>query len=554
MTIRGLPLLALACALLVPAANATADVAPGQITFPLAVSPESAVPTPDAGAELFVSGVGGYSLVRVTAGGALDPSFGVGGVAPVAWPAGIVPGPMLREPDGHLVVLGGTVTTAGLPTVDAVGLNADGSLNQAFGDQGVTRLDLQVGRVGSSLAGVQTNGDVVFTASSGPPPNVLHQSWVVARLTTAGVLDPTFGIGGVATVAGENSNDDALVLGADDSILTLGEQRLSPNDPTRILLDRLTPNGAQDPSWNGGAPLLLALNELTELAERADGSSVVTGTNAANMTGTSELVNVSASGTVGPAAPVQSPSSGAPATLIDAPDGSVLFNTGVRSVSYARDGSVLSSIDDRNVSRFNLDGTITPVAAVPQFAGNIEDHGGDLAYLVAPGRVAPLAQGTIPEALLPLAGGGYLGYTVAGLNHIDAKTRQQSGFSELALEWLTPALALDPAVGGPATPLSVAVAVHTTLRSFARHNRHVSVSVTLSAPSVARVVVRAGRTVLAQNIVEYLSAGRHPMTVPLTASGSHLLATHRHIAIVATLDAQNVIATVGHATTAGRLR
>ncbi len=529
MSIRRPLLAALACVLVVPAATATATVARGRLTTPIqgslstpahlgAGGPISAVATPDGGAELFVAGTLGYTLVRVTRQGTLDPTFGVGGIAPVAWPAGIAPGPMLREPDGHLVVLGGTPSGVGLPTVDAVGLNPDGTLNQAYGTQGVTRLDLQVGRVGPSLAGVQADGAVVFTASSGPPPNALHQSWVVARLTTAGVLDPTFGTGGIAAVTGENSSDDALVLGADDSILTLGAQ--TSGQSTAVLLDRLTPDGTQDPSWNGGAPLAVPFTTrgLPYLAERPDGSSVVAGVQ--------QLFNVSQGGSI----------TGGPVATNDA-------DIYAPTLTMASDGAVLFSTDyGQTVQRFNLDGTMSPVAVIPQFAGNIDGNA------IAPaGHPVPLAQVTRAPALLPLAGGGYLGYTTVGLSSGQTLSWQ------LGLEWLTPALALDTTVGAPPTPLQVGIAVRSRLRTFARSSRHIRVTVTVSAPCVARVIVRAGRAVIAQHVAAYLGGPRHQMVVPLTRSASQFLATHRNVAITATLDAQDVIGTIGSAGARGSL-
>src|SRR5262249_3125457 len=149
-----------------------------------------------------------------------------------------------------------------------------------------------------------------------------------------------------------NSNATALALGADGSILTLGTHTsTSDTTATDVLLDRLTASGAQDPSFHDGEPLVLPLADRNNyaLAERSDGSAVVT-------TSSGQMMNIAPSGAPsGDPAAIRSAGNGAPAALIPATDGRVLFST---------DAGV-------TVSRFNLDGTISPVAAVPQFGGSI---------------------------------------------------------------------------------------------------------------------------------------------------------------------------------------
>ena len=85
----------------------------------------------------------------MTAHGLPDPAHGVGGSINAQWLDDINIGPMLRAPDGKLLVIG----TAGahndqLPQRVVARLNPDGTFDGTYGAYGVARPPLQIAATG----------------------------------------------------------------------------------------------------------------------------------------------------------------------------------------------------------------------------------------------------------------------------------------------------------------------------------------------------------------------------------------------------------------------
>jgi uncharacterized delta-60 repeat protein len=147
------------------------------------------------------TGNGDFTVVRYTSSGALDGSFGTGGIATFDISSGSADAAhsLAVQPDGKLIVAGTTVRTV-------------------------------------------NNKDVV-----------------VIRLTTAGAPDASFGTGGIAieNYDGVNSDDDcrSVAVQSDGKIVIGGSVDAFPNttglNPIGLMLMRFTTNGALDPSFNG---------------------------------------------------------------------------------------------------------------------------------------------------------------------------------------------------------------------------------------------------------------------------------------------------------------
>jgi uncharacterized delta-60 repeat protein len=147
------------------------------------------------------TGNGDFTVVRYTSSGALDGSFGTGGIATFDISSGSADAAhsLAVQPDGKLIVAGTTVRTV-------------------------------------------NNKDVV-----------------VVRLTTAGALDASFGTGGIAieNYDGVNSDDEcrSVAVQSDGKIVIGGSVDAFPNttgsNPIGLMLMRFTTNGALDPSFNG---------------------------------------------------------------------------------------------------------------------------------------------------------------------------------------------------------------------------------------------------------------------------------------------------------------
>jgi uncharacterized delta-60 repeat protein len=169
-----------------------------------------------------------FVVAKTTPSGALDVSFGSGGVAVVdvtpapftspATGAGETARGVAVRPDGKVLVLGQAEApqdAADPADIDVyvVQLNADGTRDNSFGTSGVRRVDLSPGRltapepdtISRDQAGynisLRPDGKAVFTASQGlddATPARTDRELVAVQLTTDGALDTTFGGDGIA--------------------------------------------------------------------------------------------------------------------------------------------------------------------------------------------------------------------------------------------------------------------------------------------------------------------------------------------------------------------
>jgi uncharacterized delta-60 repeat protein len=152
----------------------------------------------------------GFTLVRLLPSGALDPEFGTLGVVSTPVPGAKNPGArgrstdVLVQPDGRIVASGYGYDEGPKEEFDskfaAARYLADGKLDPNFGGAGSGIFTHQV-VPGSDdearTAALAQGGRLVLAGnSSGPGPG--DDSPAVVRLDANGVLDPSFGAGGVA--------------------------------------------------------------------------------------------------------------------------------------------------------------------------------------------------------------------------------------------------------------------------------------------------------------------------------------------------------------------
>jgi uncharacterized delta-60 repeat protein len=149
--------------------------------------------------------IGGYTLVgashrfaaaRLTAAGAVDPTFG-GGTGQTTIDLGGDNGAhaLALQPDGKIVLAGETLAGSGGGDGAVVRLNADGTPDQSFGASGVVLIDFGGQDFGNAVA-VAPDGSIVF---AGETIQGIAADFAVARLTSAGANDLTFGSAGKLT-------------------------------------------------------------------------------------------------------------------------------------------------------------------------------------------------------------------------------------------------------------------------------------------------------------------------------------------------------------------
>lgn len=149
-----------------------------------------------------------YVAVRLTASGALDPSFDGDGIRTVAVGDGGMCVGIALQGDGRLV-LTGAVTTASGSAIGTIRLNGDGSLDPAFGTDGISTF---AGNGVNALA-IQPDGRIVLAGVGA----------TAARLLTNGALDTSFGRSGVIfATLGTNDAANGVALQSDGRIVLGG--------------------------------------------------------------------------------------------------------------------------------------------------------------------------------------------------------------------------------------------------------------------------------------------------------------------------------------------
>lgn len=228
-----------------------------------------------------------FAIVRLTPTGALDGTFGTGGrtVTNVGVGGGQARGLFVLENGKPIVVGYGRSVNGGDAKGKVLRYTAGGSLDGSFAVGGVRTL-VMAGRnwLVANAVDVQFSGRIVI---GGYVTNGADQRALAAGLTADGSLDPTFDNDGYIEKNLLGSSDvfnavQVLDEGAffnNPRILFGGTDFL--DDPLRsALVWRVTNSGANDATYGAGGtayPNLMGL-DLTGLAARADGSSVIAGT------------------------------------------------------------------------------------------------------------------------------------------------------------------------------------------------------------------------------------------------------------------------------------
>ena len=212
------------------------------------------------------------SVLRYLPDGTLDPTFGTGGVVttPIDGLSGTT---VLVQPDGRIVVTGNT--SSGTPSAVVVRYEADGTIDGTFGTGGIAFLGLPDSWM--RLAVLQPDGAIVVAGQD-------DDGFAVMRVTGSGVVDPTFGVGGVARTSFYwSAYPSDAVLRPDGRIVVLG-QRFAWLD-SHLEIDTVfasyTPAGAPDGTFNGNGTALFSfgsdISPLVGMTLQPDGKIVAAG-------------------------------------------------------------------------------------------------------------------------------------------------------------------------------------------------------------------------------------------------------------------------------------
>jgi uncharacterized delta-60 repeat protein len=211
----------------------------GEGAFDVALQPDGrivivgAVPSPGRDYDFFVA--------RYLKNGRLDESFGDGGSVLTDFSGDrdyAVRVALLA--DGKILAAGYITDSASHSEFAVARYDANGGLDESFGEGGKKILDFgdSSGVVGA--VGVQADGAIVLVGSVYDPRGSTGVDFSVARLLSDGTPDETFGEGGIAVTDFEGGNDQAFtgVLQPDGKILAAGFAVISPSEPGYLALAR----------------------------------------------------------------------------------------------------------------------------------------------------------------------------------------------------------------------------------------------------------------------------------------------------------------------------
>ncbi|MBF0551764.1 MAG: hypothetical protein HQK60_14675, partial [Deltaproteobacteria bacterium] len=188
-------------------------------------------------------------VLRYDATGVLDNGFGTGGTFFYSGSGDNMAFGLTLQPDGKIVVVGRTQTN-GNNDVLTMRLNSTGTLDTTFGSGGVV---VYIGPGGGTDTGrgvvIQPDGKILVSCESF---NGKQKDAIILRYTSNGVLDNSFGTGGVATFSGTGQGDTygfGITLQPDGKIIQTGNGVFKGKTKEDVLLLRYLPNGTLDASF-----------------------------------------------------------------------------------------------------------------------------------------------------------------------------------------------------------------------------------------------------------------------------------------------------------------
>lgn len=227
----------------------------------------------------------------------IDSSYGTNGVAAIpqarinpliAWVSA-----MAQQPDGKIVV--GGIAQLGENQIAVARYNVDGSADNTFGYQGLT-LSTFVPNCAINHLALQSDGKIV---AAGNARYLLNDStylsqMLVARYTTNGKADSSFGVNGFKLIDLGDSTDDMLTavdLQADGKIIVAGFSEMLSSFQNVVL--RINTNGKIDSTFGVNGLANVPVMGLTKMELQSDDKIVVAGIMIPN----TALVRLNANGT-----------------------------------------------------------------------------------------------------------------------------------------------------------------------------------------------------------------------------------------------------------------
>lgn len=248
----------------------------------------------------------GASLVlqRYSAAGKLDTTYGTSGTTTIPFTQITGPWAIEAAPDGSVLIAAGALPDASAQGWQPVVLKvtAAGALDTSFGIGGFSYFNTGAfGPFGKATdLSIRPDGTIVVGGRVGD--NHTYDYFMVARLLADGALDTSFGANaGMTTVSFGNTIGDGrkMAVQPDGRVVLVGGVGPQGGPDTGVI--RLTANGFPDPSFNGTGSLHIAGIHGYQVALQPDDRILISATQATGPQATGAMVvRLTASGQLDP--------------------------------------------------------------------------------------------------------------------------------------------------------------------------------------------------------------------------------------------------------------
>lgn len=297
------------------------------------------------------------------------------------------------QPDGKIVVAGGTSVSANVDDFVIVRYNADGTLDTSFNGTGVATAHIGLGGAASGVV-VQPDGKLV-AAGSADSGGSAGGDFALVRFNSDGSLDTSFGAGGTVTtdLGGNADSASDIAIQSDGKLVVSGYTSSNSGPALTFALARYNSDGSLDTSFGSNGKVITSLSsangEGVMLSLQPDGKIVIASTYDNGLGADSLLARFNTDGTLDTSFnPIGSPagvvktslgSQGAVSAVVVQPDGKIVAGgySGTPAVMtllrYNADGSLDTGFGTNGVTTTTLNSShfaaIQALAVLPN--GNI---------------------------------------------------------------------------------------------------------------------------------------------------------------------------------------
>jgi uncharacterized delta-60 repeat protein len=173
----------------------------------------------------FIFSDGGIIIARYNESGSIDTTFGNGGYAVTQINANDYATCLILQDNGKILVGGGSGPEDFVSDIILLRYDEDGNLDLTFGTNGYTITEIDSSKSFIQSFSLQNDGKIV---AGGGAWSTTYDDFALARYTSDGILDTTFGRNGIELTSIDTSGTDrinSIALQNDNKIITTGFSR-----------------------------------------------------------------------------------------------------------------------------------------------------------------------------------------------------------------------------------------------------------------------------------------------------------------------------------------